>query len=170
MLRPKVFRDDRGFFFEAWNKTEVESLLGIDDDFVQDNHSSSTRDVLRGLHYQVVRPQGKLVRVSAGSVFDVAVDLRRSSSNYRRWVGAELSAENGWQMWVPPGFAHGFLTLSPRAEVQYKVTDYYVHQHDRSLRWDDPEIGIEWPQAEDEFVLSDKDRDAPFLVDADVFD
>jgi dTDP-4-dehydrorhamnose 3,5-epimerase len=118
----------------------------------------------------VVRPQGKLVRVSAGSVFDVAVDLRRSSPTYRQWVGAELSAENGWQMWVPPGFAHGFLTLSPRAEVQYKVTDYYVHEYDRSLRWDDPEIGIEWPQPEDEFVLSDKDRDAPFLVDADVFD
>lgn len=170
MLRPRVFEDDRGFFFEAWNKRTVEVELGIDNDFVQDNHSSSARGVLRGLHYQVVRPQGKLVRVSSGSVFDVAVDLRRSSPTYRRWVGTELSAGNGWQLWVPPGFAHGFLTLSARAEVQYKVTDYYVHEYDRSLRFDDPELGIEWPEANGEILLSDKDGDAPYLIDADVFE
>lgn len=170
MLRPRVFRDDRGFFFESWNRREVASALAMDDDFVQDNHSASSRDVLRGLHYQVVRPQGKLVRVSAGAVFDVAVDLRRSSPTFRRWVGAEISADNGWQVWVPPGFGHGFLTLSEHAEVQYKVTDYYVHEHDRSLRWDDPEIGIEWPRPAEQFLLSDKDRDAPFLVDADLFE
>lgn len=170
IVRPRVFRDERGFFFESWSKKSLDSVLGIDEEFVQDNHSASTRGVLRGLHYQLVRPQGKLVRVSYGTVFDVAVDIRRTSPNFGEWVGAELSAENGWQLWVPPGYAHGFLTVSESAELQYKVTDYYVARFDRSIRWDDPDIGIAWPGIEGEILLSDKDKKAPLLRDAEVFD
>ena len=170
MLRPRVFRDDRGFFFESWNKRTLDSALGIDVEFVQDNHSASTRGVLRGLHYQLVRPQGKLVRVSLGAVFDVAVDIRKGSTTFGEWVGVELSAENGWQLWVPPGFAHGFLTVSEVAELQYKVTDYFAAEFDRSIRWDDPVIGIAWPDLDGEILLSEKDDHAPFLGDAEVFD
>ena len=170
MLRPRVFRDDRGFFFESWNKRTLESALGIDVEFVQDNHSASTHGVLRGLHYQLVRPQGKLVRVSLGAVFDVAVDIRKSSPTFGEWVGVELSAENAWQLWIPPGFAHGFLTISEVAELQYKVTDYFAAEFDRSIRWDDPVIGVAWPDIGDEILLSEKDDDAPYLGDAEVFD
>ncbi len=170
MVRPRVFRDERGFFFESWNKMAIESALGINAEFVQDNHSASTRGVLRGLHYQVVRTQGKLVRVTAGAVFDVVVDIRKASPTFGDWVGTVLSAETGWQLWAPPGFAHGFLTLTESAELQYKVTDYYVGEFDRSIRWDDPDIGIAWPEVGGEILLSDKDRKAPFLNDAEVFD
>jgi dTDP-4-dehydrorhamnose 3,5-epimerase len=170
MVRPRVFRDERGFFSESWNKRTFESALGAETDFVQDNHSASTRGVLRGLHYQLVRPQGKLVRVSAGAVFDVAVDLRRTSATFGEWIGVELSAESGWQLWVPSGFAHGFLTVTDSAELQYKVTDYYVGDLDRSIRWDDPDIGIDWPDIGTEVLLSEKDEKAPFLRNAEVFD
>ena len=170
MLRPRVFRDDRGFFFESWNRRTFESALGIGVEFVQDNHSASTCGVLRGLHYQLVQPQGKLVRVSLGAVFDVAVDIRKGSPTFGEWVGVELSAENAWQLWVPPGFAHGFLTVSEVAELQYKVTDYFAAEFDRSIRWDDPVIGIAWPDIDGEVLLSEKDDHAPFLGDAEVFD
>ena len=170
MVRPRVFRDERGFFSESWNKRTYESALGVEMDFVQDNHSASIRGVLRGLHYQLVRPQGKLVRVSVGGVFDVAVDLRRSSATYGDWVGVDIPAESAWQLWIPPGFAHGFLTVTDSAELQYKVTDYYVGDLDRSIRWDDPDIGIDWPDIGTEVLLSEKDEKAPFLRDAEVFD
>ena len=170
MVRPRVFRDDRGFFFESWNKRGLDAALGIDEQFVQDNHSASVRGVLRGLHYQLVRPQGKLVRVSAGAVFDVVVDIRKGSARFGEWVGVELSAENGWQLWIPPGYAHGFLTLTDSAELQYKVTDYFVGEHDRSIRWDDPDIGIVWPEVDGEVLLSEKDEKAPLLRDAEVYD
>ena len=170
MVRPRVFRDDRGFFFESWNKRGLDAALGIDEQFVQDNHSASTRGVLRGLHYQVVRPQGKLVRVSAGAVFDVVVDIRKASRTFGEWVGVELSADNRWQLWVPFGFAHGFLTVTDSAELQYKVTDYFVAEHDRSIRWDDPDIGIVWPEVDGGVQLSEKDERAPLLRDAEVYD
>lgn len=144
ILEPRVFGDARGFFMESWNRRSF-AQLGIEADFVQDNHSRSSRGVLRGLHYQVQQPQGKLVRVVAGAVFDVAVDLRRSSPTFRQWVGVELSADNQRMFWVPPGFAHGFLVLSETADFLYKATDYYAPEHERSLLWNDPELGIDWP-------------------------
>jgi dTDP-4-dehydrorhamnose 3,5-epimerase len=144
LLRPKVFGDPRGFFLESWNR-KVFADAGLDLDFVQDNHSRSVRHTLRGLHYQMQHTQGKLVRVVSGAVFDVAVDLRRSSSTFRRWVGAELSEANNHMLWVPPGFAHGFLVLSESADFQYKCTDYYAPAHERTLLWNDPDIGIDWP-------------------------
>jgi dTDP-4-dehydrorhamnose 3,5-epimerase len=144
LLRPKVFGDHRGFFLEAWNRRSFASA-GIDVDFVQDNHSRSGRHTLRGLHYQLQQTQGKLVRVTHGAVFDVAVDLRRSSPTFGRWVGAELSEANNHILWVPPGFAHGFLVLSESADFLYKCTDYYAPGHERTLLWNDPALGIDWP-------------------------
>ena len=145
IIEPKVFGDERGFFYESFNAAAFEAATGLKQQFVQDNHSKSQRGVLRGLHYQIRQPQGKLVRVVAGEVFDVAVDLRRSSPSFGRWVGARLSAENQRQLWVPEGFAHGFVVLSESAEFLYKTTDYYAPEHERSLLWNDPELGIQWP-------------------------
>ena len=167
ILEPKVFGDARGFFLESWNK-QTFAKLGLEADFVQDNHSRSARGVLRGLHYQVNEPQGKLVRVVGGSVFDVAVDLRKSSPHFGRWVGYELSAENQRMMWIPPGFAHGFLVLSGSADFLYKTTTYYAPQWDRGIRWDDPQIGVAWP-LEGTPVLSAKDQVQPLLKDAEVY-
>lgn len=146
VVEPKVFGDQRGFFMESWNRRAF-AQLGLDLDFVQDNHSRSARGVLRGLHYQLKQPQGKLVRVVAGTVFDVAVDLRKSSPTFGQWTGVELSAENRRMFWVPPGFAHGFLVLSESADFLYKTTDYYAPEHERSILWNDPELAIDWPLA-----------------------
>jgi dTDP-4-dehydrorhamnose 3,5-epimerase len=145
ILEPKVFGDDRGFFYESFNQAKFNQLTGITGEFVQDNHSKSAKNVLRGLHYQIRQPQGKLVRVVTGTVFDVAVDLRRSSKTFGQWVGAILSGENKRQLWVPAGFAHGFLVLQDHTEFLYKTTDYYAPEHERCIRWDDPDLGIDWP-------------------------
>jgi dTDP-4-dehydrorhamnose 3,5-epimerase len=169
IIEPQVYGDERGFFFESFNQQKFESLTGVKANFVQDNHSRSAVNVLRGLHYQIQQPQGKLVRVVAGEVFDVAVDLRRQSASFGKWVGVILSAENKRQLWVPPGFAHGFLVLKEGTEFLYKTTDYYAPQHERCIRWDDPEIGIEWPQAI-EPVLSGKDQLGVSFSEADVFE
>ena len=163
VIEPQVFGDDRGFFFESFNRRNFKASTGVDAEFVQDNHSRSVQGVLRGLHYQVRQPQGKLVRVIHGAIFDVAVDIRRSSPNFKRWVGLELSAQNRRHLWVPPGFAHGFVVLSETAEVLYKATDYYAPEHERGIRWDDPELAIEWPAVASSITLSKKDQDAPFL-------
>ena len=168
LLEPKVHGDARGFFLESWNRQAFARAVGRDVQFVQDNHSSSARGVLRGLHYQVVRPQAKLVRVVEGEVFDVAVDLRRASPTFGRWVGERLSAENHRMLWIPEGFAHGFLVLSERAQFLYKTSDYYAPEGDRALRWNDPAIGIAWPLAA-EPVLSLKDAQAPLLAAAETF-
>jgi dTDP-4-dehydrorhamnose 3,5-epimerase len=167
LIEPKVFGDARGFFFESWNERAFEAA-GIRAHFVQDNHSRSGRGVLRGLHYQIRQPQGKLVRVVSGEVFDVAVDIRRSAPNFGRWVGVRLSAENKDMVWIPPGFAHGFAALSDHAEVLYKTTDYYAPEHERCILWNDPEIGIEWP-LDGEPILSPKDAAATPLRSAEVF-
>lgn len=145
ILEPRVFGDARGFFYESFNQRAFFQATGVQAHFVQDNHSRSARGVLRGLHYQIQQPQGKLVRVIQGAVFDVAVDLRRSSPSFGRWVGVELSADNHRQLWVPPGFAHGFLVLSESAEFLYKTTDYYAPEHERCLAWNDPQLAIAWP-------------------------
>lgn len=163
VIEPKVFGDDRGFFFESFNQAAFKEATGLDVIFVQDNHSKSAKNVLRGLHYQVVQPQGKLVRVVQGEVFDVAVDIRKGSKTYGQWVGEILSAENKKQFWVPPGFAHGFLTLSDTAEFLYKTTDYYAPEHERCIRWDSPAVGIDWP-LDRRPVLSQKD----YLSDRDL--
>ncbi len=147
ILEPKVFGDDRGFFFESFNQRDFEAATGVTLGFVQDNHSRSAQGVLRGLHYQISHAQGKLVRVTQGAVYDVAVDMRRSSPHFGKWAGVELSAQNKRQLWVPPGFAHGFLVLSETAEFLYKTTDYYHPEHERSLLWNDPQLGIPWPNA-----------------------
>ncbi|MDA8127852.1 MAG: dTDP-4-dehydrorhamnose 3,5-epimerase [Betaproteobacteria bacterium] len=167
VLEPKVFGDARGFFLESWNRA-VFAGLGLDLDFVQDNHSRSAKGVLRGLHYQLDEPQGKLVRAVSGAVFDVAVDVRRSSTHFGQWFGCELSAENHRMMWIPPGFAHGFLVLSESADFLYKATAYYAPQSDRGIRWNDPRIGVQWP-LEAEPVLSAKDQVQPLLEDAEVY-
>ena len=167
LIEPKVFGDARGFFLESWNRRTF-AERGLDIDFVQDNHSRSSRGVLRGLHYQLNDPQGKLVRVTQGRVFDVAVDMRRSSPHFGQWVGHELSADNHHMLWIPPGFAHGFLVLSESADFLYRTTAYYAPQWDRGVRWDDPDIGVEWP-LEGVPVLSDKDRILPLLKNAEVF-
>lgn len=169
LLEPAVFSDARGFFFESFNARAFREETGIDTRFVQDNHSRSARNVLRGIHYQVVRPQGKLVRVASGRVFDVAVDLRRSSGTLGRWVGVELSADNYRQLWLPPGFGHAFLTLSESADVLYKTTDYWFGEHDRAVRWNDPSLAIDWPLAGAP-IVSDKDGAAPSLRQAELFD
>ena len=171
LLETKVFRDDRGFFSESFNHQEFEKRLGQRVTFVQDNQSRSTRGVLRGLHYQLQpAAQGKLVRVVRGAVFDVAVDIRRSSPGFGEWVGYELTEENFRQLWIPPGFAHGFLALTDLADVLYKTTDYYAPDLDRSLRWDDPELGIEWPLDGITLIVSPKDQAAPSLSNAEVFE
>ena len=169
LLEPKVFGDARGFFFESYSRRDFAAATGIDVEFVQDNHSASARGVLRGIHYQLQHAQGKLVRVVAGSVWDVAVDLRRDSAAFGRWVGVELSAENRRQLWVPPGFGHAFITLSERAEFLYKTTDYWYPGHERSVRWDDPELGIAWPQLDAAPRLAAKDAAAPLLRDAELY-
>ena len=168
VIEPKVFGDVRGAFFESWNARTFAQIVGREVPFVQDNHSSSLRNVLRGLHYQVVQPQGKLVRVIAGEVFDVAVDIRRSSPTFGRWVGERLSAANRRMMWVPEGFAHGFVVLSDRAEFLYKTTDYYAPEHERTLLWNDSQVGIEWP-FEGEPILKDKDARGAPLAQAETF-
>jgi dTDP-4-dehydrorhamnose 3,5-epimerase len=167
LVKPKVFSDDRGFFFESYNQKALASN-DIALHFVQDNHSRSGKNVLRGLHYQIRQPQGKLVRAVVGEIFDVAVDLRRDSGTFGQWVGEVLSAENKEMLWVPRGFAHGFFVLSEWAEVLYKATDYYAPQFERTIRWDDPEIGIDWPFA-GEPTLSAKDSQGARLRDAEVY-
>jgi dTDP-4-dehydrorhamnose 3,5-epimerase len=168
LIEPKVFGDDRGFFYESFNRQVFAQGTGTDPDFVQDNHSRSSRGVLRGLHYQIQQAQGKLVRVVQGRVFDVAVDLRRASPTFGKWVGVELSGENKHMLWVPAGFAHGFVTLSDTAEFLYKTTDYYAPAHERSILWSDPQIGIHWP-IDFEPVLAKKDAAGVLLRDAEVF-
>jgi dTDP-4-dehydrorhamnose 3,5-epimerase len=167
IIEPKVFGDARGFFMESWNRRSF-AQIGLDVDFVQDNHSRSRQGVLRGLHYQVRQPQGKLVRVVAGSVYDVAVDLRRSSSTFGKCAGVELSADNQRMFWVPPGCAHGFLVLSESADFLYKATDYYAPEHERAILWSDPDLAIDWPLA-GEPLLAAKDAAAPRLKDAEVY-
>lgn len=171
LLEPKVFGDARGFFMESYNKRAFAQATGLSPEFVQDNHSRSTRGVLRGLHFQIRQPQGKLVRVTLGEVFDVAVDLRRSSATFGRWYGAHLSAENKRQLWVPAGFGHGYLVLSEHAEFLYKTTDYYAPEHERAIAWNDPDLDIRWPLPEgvSEPVLSAKDQAGLRLRDAEVF-
>jgi dTDP-4-dehydrorhamnose 3,5-epimerase len=168
IIEPKVFGDARGFFFESYNEKAFREATGLDVHFVQDNHSRSAKGVLRGLHYQLVKPQGKLVRVVEGEVFDVAVDLRRGSPNFGRWVGMSVSAENKRQMWIPGGFAHGFLVVSESAEFLYKTTDYYAPQHERCIAWDDPEVAIRWPAGLTP-QLSAKDSAGARLRAAEVF-
>lgn len=168
LFEPKVFGDERGFFFESFNQKVFEEAVGLKVNFVQDNHSKSTKGVLRGLHYQIQQPQGKLVRVVQGEVFDVAVDIRKSSKTFGQWVGAVLSAENKNQLWVPEGFAHGFVTLSESAEFLYKTTNYFAPEFERCICWDDPEIGINWPINE-EPILSAKDQQAITLKSAEHF-
>ncbi|MEQ8271547.1 dTDP-4-dehydrorhamnose 3,5-epimerase [Algiphilus sp.] len=169
MLEPKVFGDARGYFMEAFNRQRFETLTGHPGDFVQDNQSRSRKGVLRGLHYQIgAHPQGKLVRVLSGEIFDVAVDIRRASASFGQWTGVTLSAENRRQLWVPPGFAHGFLVTSGSAEVLYKVTDWYDPEGERSIRWDDPDIAIDWP-LQDAPILAEKDRHGSMLRDAETF-
>ena len=168
ILDPKVFGDERGFFYESFNQRDFQECTGLDVAFVQDNHSKSTRGVLRGLHYQIQHPQGKLVRVTQGAVFDVAVDMRRASPNFGKWVGVELSADNKRQLWVPPGFAHGFIVTSDTAEFLYKTTDYWFPEHERSLLWNDPTVGIVWPFA-GQPTLAAKDAVGKLLAEADAF-
>ena len=166
LIEPKVFGDARGFFFESFNQKAFNEATGTNHAFVQDNHSRSSRGVLRGLHYQIRQAQGKLVRVARGAVFDVAVDIRRSSPTFGQWVGAELTEDNQHQLWVPPGFAHGFVVLSESADFLYKTTDYYAPQHERSIAWNDPSIGISWPALAQgqQPLLSAKDSAAPLLA------
>jgi dTDP-4-dehydrorhamnose 3,5-epimerase len=167
IVEPRVFGDERGYFFESYNERELEKL-GLRARFVQDNHSRSARNVLRGLHYQVRQPQGKLVRVSAGEIYDVTVDIRRSSPTFGKWAAVVLSAQNRRMCWVPPGFAHGFLVVSDHAEVQYKATDYYAPEHERCILWNEPDLAIPWP-LNGAPILSPKDRAGLPLKDAEVF-
>lgn len=168
IIEPKVFSDARGFFFESFNRQQFQAATGVDVNFVQDNHSRSSRGVLRGLHYQISQPQGKLVRVTKGAVFDVAVDMRKHSPTFGQWAGAELSEDNHRQLWVPPGFAHGFLVLSDSVDFLYKTTDYYAPQHERCLAWDDPAVGIRWP-LDGQPTLSAKDQSGRSLAEAECF-
>lgn len=170
ILEPKVFGDSRGFFMESWNRRAFANV-GLDIDFVQDNHSRSQRGVLRGLHFQLKQPQGKLVRVASGTVFDVAVDLRRSSRTFGRWAGVILSAENQRMFWVPPGFAHGFLVLSESADFLYKASDYYAPEYERSILWNDPDLAIDWPLSDlsGEPILAAKDATAIRFKDAETY-
>ena len=169
IIEPKVYGDNRGFFFESFNKKLFSQKTGITDEFVQDNHSRSVKGVLRGLHYQIKQPQGKLVRVCCGEVFDVAVDLRKSSVTFGKWVGVVLSAENKRQLWVPQGFAHGFVVLSQDAEFLYKTTDYYAPEHERCIRWDDAELSIDW-QIDGKPMISNKDANGDSFVTAEKFE
>ena len=170
LIQPRIFDDARGFFLESYQKERF-SAAGIHADFVQDNHSASTKGVLRGLHYQIRQPQGKLVRVIVGEVFDVAVDLRRSSSTFGRWVGLTLSSKEKNLLWIPPGFAHGFYVTSEKAEILYKATDYYAPQWERSLLWNDPTLGIDWPLTNGESpILSEKDMRGVPLLEAETYE
>jgi dTDP-4-dehydrorhamnose 3,5-epimerase len=170
IIEPRVFGDSRGFFFESFNQKNFNQGTGLGVNFVQDNHSRSTKGVLRGLHYQIRQPQGKLVRVVRGAVFDVAVDIRRSSPTFGRWVGVELTEDNYRQVWVPPGFAHGFYVLSESADFLYKTTEYYIPDLERSVVWNDPQIAISWPvEVGTQPIISAKDAIAPALADAEVF-
>jgi dTDP-4-dehydrorhamnose 3,5-epimerase len=169
IIEPKVFGDDRGFFLESWNAARF-AEAGLPTSFVQDNHSRSARGVLRGLHYQLINPQGKLVRVVTGRAFDVAVDIRASSPTFGHWVGIELSATNNRMFWVPPGFAHGFLSLEDGTDFLYKCTDFYAPEHERSILWSDPAIGIDWPEVEtSKLTLSSRDAAGVPLADAEVY-
>ena len=168
VIEPRIFGDDRGFFYESFNARQFKELTGLEPAFVQDNHSRSAKNVLRGLHYQIRQPQGKLVRVVAGAVFDVAVDLRKNSPTFGRWVGQTLSTENRKQMWIPAGFAHGFLVLSDYAEFLYKTTDYWASEHERCIAWNDPGLAVQWP-LEGAPILSAKDANGVALAQAEVF-
>lgn len=168
IIEPKVFGDERGFFYESFNARRFAELTGVQTRFVQDNHSKSAKNVLRGLHYQIQQPQGKLVRVIAGCVFDVAVDVRKSSPTFGQWVGITLSAANNRQLWIPEGFAHGFVVTSESAEFLYKTTDYWAPEFERSILWNDPAIGIQWP-IDAEPLLSGKDKVGKLLAEAEVF-
>ncbi|WP_017653186.1 dTDP-4-dehydrorhamnose 3,5-epimerase [Fortiea contorta] len=168
VIEPQIFGDDRGFFYESYNEKKFLEKVGINQHFVQDNHSRSAHNVLRGLHYQIQQPQGKLVRVAVGSIFDVAVDLRKSSPTFCQWEGMYLTAENQRQFWIPPGFAHGFVVLSEATEVLYKTTDYYAPQYERTILWNDPDLAIAWPMTEDP-ILSAKDKAGQLLKNAEVF-
>ena len=168
IIEPKVFGDTRGFFYESFNQQAFNVATGMDYRFVQDNHSRSNRGVLRGLHYQIEQPQGKLARVARGRVFDVAVDIRKSSPTFGQWVGVELSEDNHRQLWVPPGFAHGFLVLSESADFLYKTTDYYAPRHERCIAWNDPAIGIKWPIGQLP-ILAAKDQAGKLLVNGETF-
>lgn len=167
IIEPDVFEDERGFFFESYNARRFTELTGITANFVQDNHTKSAKNVLRGLHYQIRQTQGRLTRVVVGEVFDVAVDIRKSSKMFGRWVGATLSAENKRQLWIPEGFAHGFMVTSDVAEVLYKTTNYWAPEYERCIAWNDPKIGIEWP-LDGEPTLSEKDKQGALLVNAEV--
>ncbi len=169
IMEPRVFGDERGFFLESYNRHTFADASGVDSDFVQDNHSRSAANVLRGLHYQMQQPQGKLVRVVAGEIFDVAVDLRRSSPSFGRWMGHCLSAENKHVLWIPAGFAHGFLALKASTEVLYKTTDYYAPEHERCVLWNDPAIGIEWP-LDGVPLVSEKDSRGLRLAEAETYE
>jgi len=170
IIEPKVFGDSRGFFFESFNQKNFNEMTGLDVNFVQDNHSRSGKDVLRGLHYQIRQPQGKLVRVVRGAVFDVAVDIRKCSPTFGRWTSVELSEDNYRQLWVPPGFAHGFYVLSDSADFLYKTSDYYMPDLERALAWNDPSLAISWPIGNDaQPIVSAKDAQAARLADAEVF-
>jgi len=165
---PDVYGDHRGYFMESWRQEWFEKIYsGLD--FVQDNQSLSTKGTLRGLHYQIQRPQGKFIQCLEGEIFDVAVDLRKSSPNFGEWIGVILSSDNKRMLWVPPGFAHGFLVMSETAKIAYKCTDYYSREHERSIRWNDPDIGIDWPVGDAQVLLSEKDAEAGFLKDADTY-
>lgn len=170
IIEPRVFGDDRGFFFESFNQRSFNEATKQDVAFVQDNHSKSACNVLRGLHYQIKQPQGKLVRVIAGEVFDVAVDIRRNSKTFGRWVGEILSGDNKKQLWIPSGFAHGFLVLSDYAEFLYKTTDYWEPRHERCIVWNDPTLAIEWPLLQGEPILSVKDAEGRLFLEAEIFD
>ena len=170
IIEPKVFGDDRGFFFESFNQRRFNEIIGREVEFVQDNHSKSARDVVRGLHYQIRQPQGKLVRATAGCVQDVAVDIRKSSPTFGKHVCVELSAENKRMLWIPEGFAHGFVVMSETAEFLYKTTDYWAPEHERSIAWDDPELAIDWMIAKDQAKLSQKDMAGVAFASADYFD
>jgi dTDP-4-dehydrorhamnose 3,5-epimerase len=168
IIEPRVFTDTRGFLFESHNRRAFRDATGIDDEFVQDNHSYSVKNCLRGLHYQIQQSQGKLVRAVTGKVFDVAVDLRRSSPHFGKWTGVELSAESKRMVWIPPGFGHGFYVLSEFADVLYKSTDFYAPPHERTVLWNDPKIGVRWPLTQ-EPLLADKDKNAKPLASAEVY-
>jgi dTDP-4-dehydrorhamnose 3,5-epimerase len=169
VIEPKVFGDDRGFFYESFNQRRFTELTGVTDSFVQDNHSKSARHVLRGLHYQIRQPQGKLVRVIAGEVLDIAVDIRKSSPNFGNWVGVKLSAKNKKMLWIPKGFAHGFVVLSDAAEFLYKTTDYWAPEHERSIIWNDPDLAIDWQLGGATPLLSAKDQAGKLLREAETF-
>lgn len=169
LIEPTVYGDERGFFFESFNQAQFDQAIGCKVNFVQDNHSRSAQHVLRGLHYQISQSQGKLVRVTEGEVFDVAVDIRRGSATFGQWVGALLSADNKHQLWMPEGFAHGFVVLSDTAEFLYKTTDYYAKQHERCIIWNDPDLAIDWPVDAADVILSEKDAQGQPLAQAEVF-